>query len=340
MKQHTLKIRPLYLTLYLCLVIERIANPQGTPSNVCAQISVLADIVNLLILLLLVALFCRIQPKASCFLKKYSALQKAAAVVGTVFFCAAAGQTAATAYLFLNLSVDRRFSAVVFLSLAIGLACYAAHLGQQGIMRVGEILTALFMVAVLLIFLSNMKHADFSNLRQSDAPLVELSGTVFNGFSLPMTLAAWAMFASDKERKNPHRLQKTLTAVFATSIVFAIAGELVLGNMAAVESQPFYLLAKVGSLSVFQRLAPVHSFVFLMLLIQKLCFLVAAALQSIPWGGCVPSRLLPVVGVASFCGAFVFLSLPAGAGTFVFSIGALFVLLCGTPTEKRVQDAA
>lgn len=337
MKQMTARPNPVECTLYLCLVVDWIVRPGMPPAQVSAQITVLS------LALEAAAVFAALwvlKYWGSLASKKSSGRASAFCAFVTAFLlCLGAGQSAACTLLFLNISIDRRFSAGLFLVLLLFLALYAAGMGSRGILRAGEILFVLFIFTVLMIVASNLKNACATNLIQSSSPLRQTIITAASCWSLPLAIpAAQSILITADTPISDRKTKQVIGAAYCTAALFAIGCELVLGQMAAVESQPFYLFSKVGSLSVFRRLAPAGAFVFLLILAQKTAFLLAAAydLLSKHLPGALKEKRLPAIccGGVSLVAAFYFLSCGIGTAQLILTLGASISLLVLPVVQK------
>lgn len=273
-QQSKLSSMELFVTGYLCLVIDLIAKPGSVPIKYCAAITILASALDIAVVYFLVAGITEWKNGAKLFdLTDTSVAVKPAFFCGFLLLAVAAGDTIATTFRFLRSASDWQLSFLVFLLITLAVAVYASKLGVFSIARTAEVVLVLLIFSVVLIILSTLGRADLQNLKVSVDPAGEVLHAALRGFSVSPSLFAWFVLVSQSGPQKQGLFFRVLLAVFCSYVVFTLVGELVLGGFALGQSQPFYTLARIGNLSVFRRLDSLHSFVWALVLVQKLAVL-------------------------------------------------------------------
>lgn len=273
-QESKLSTMELFVTGYLCLVIDLIAKPGAVPIKYCAAVTILASVLDIGVVYFLIAGITDWKNGAKLFdLTDTSLSLKPAFFCGFLLLVIAAGDTVATTFRFLRSASDWQLSFLVFLALILAVGVYASKLGVFSIARTAEIVLVLLALSVLLVVLSTLGRADLQNLKISADPAGEVLHAALRGFSVSPSLFAWFVLVSQSGPQKQSLFFRVLLAVFGSYVVFTLVGELVLGGFASGQSQPFYTLARIGNLSVFRRLDSLHSFVWALVLVQKLAVL-------------------------------------------------------------------
>lgn len=160
-------------------------------------------------------------------------------------------------------------SGIIFFSMTLfAAAVYAAKSKIESVMRTGAVLAVVFAVSFAFIIISSVKKFNLSGF----------SFSAGGGYMLSAYLggAEYIMFAvlSKKAKGN----LKTASALFilcfaAVSAAAVVLTAGVLGNLAAFQAQPFFLLGAISEISIFTKFKALHSALFAFLAAFKLTLL-------------------------------------------------------------------
>lgn len=339
-KERQAPAKQLDITLYLCLVVDFLARPKRAAAQTTAQITTLAailDIVGLIIVFrLLMSHLATVKQNSITTKSSYRSLLSWIAIF---IFSVSAGEVASTAFLFLRSAMEWDIPSWLFLACLVGTAGYAAHLGICGVTRAGEVLLILLGVSVGLVLVSNVSNMTAENLSQAPLTLFSVLKTAVTNFRCPISALAWFVLSTNRSPKEcAAGFEKVFAALLVSYLIFTVGAELVLGENAAGESQPFYSMAQVGGLSVFKRLDHLHSFFWLLILVHKTVLLLCAAHFLL--GKILPAKLylfeIWICMALAYLGAFAALATTPGAWEVPMTLMTLLLLFgaAGLKGEK------
>ncbi len=185
-------------------------------------------------------------------------------------------------------------------------AAYAAYTGIEGIARAGFPIAVGFTIALLFILCSSVPNLQTENIKfpvEGGMGEIALSayGVVANTMEIPL---AYLLLPYCKEKIKRGMVGLVIGLLLLTEAVtfFIVA---VLGDFAASQTFPFYALASMSELSVFQRLDALHMGIWVFVAFLKLSLLIFSATEILrfiaPKGkntGCFRQGCLAVTAVS------------------------------------------
>lgn len=225
------------------------------------------------------------------------AVGKGAAVVDVfyfLFFAAVAGYTVANFELFITTAIYPQASHFLVVFLLILAACYGVFMGIESLSRTAIIVFAVFLISMGFIIFSLLPQMDWVNLKMPFwSGLQEGTTALFGGMmdSVGQSMELAALFFL-----MPHIIGKigkgmvAWDAMFTAQLILVsvfIVG--VLGQLGITQPFPFYTLASVAEISIFQRLDALHVSIWVLMGYIKTALFIFVSAKSL-------SHLLPERG--------------------------------------------
>lgn len=190
-------------------------------------------------------------------------------------------------------------TASVFFILTFTAVCvYAAYLGLEAVTRVNVFLFLLFFAVLAFISAAILPHADFVFLKN---PMESGAGgfwkQVLGGCFQNFEVVLWLMLARDVKGSLLKSYVGWSVLSLLTSEYLIMLITVGLGDYAASRIFPFFSLAAVSELSIFQRLDSLHITLWTFIAFVKVAVYLYLAAQSL--GHVVPARLRGASVIAS-----------------------------------------
>lgn len=162
----------------------------------------------------------------------------------------------------------------------MAVATYAAHIGIEGISRSGFLVMVGFMIAFLFILFSSIPNVEMVNVKLPvNGRFREIALSAYGVVSNTMEILLFYLllpYCKSKIKQGVFGLVISLT-VLTELITFFIVS--VLGDFAASQTFPFYALASMSELSIFQRLDALHMGIWVFVAFIKLSLLIFLATE-------------------------------------------------------------
>ncbi|MEG1641221.1 MAG: GerAB/ArcD/ProY family transporter [Ruthenibacterium sp.] len=181
-------------------------------------------------------------------------------------FCALYGAVFLFASASAFLQIQRFYTAVsdvpLSQSIVFGLlllaALFAVSNGWAAIGRTGQIVLLVFLLSILFLLLGNLAHFRITNLKfTQNLPQKTLTDCV-QLFAIPAEILLFCMPNQAKGKVKRAELQKAIMAIGGVLSLLLLCAELRLGAYGTNQTQPLYLLARMGGISVFKRTDVLH----------------------------------------------------------------------------------
>ena len=269
--------------LFCMLAIDLLIRPFSQKNNISAQAYIPASILSAIIVLLLTAPFIKKLSAPVCETLQAEWQKYFFAIPVLVLFSFSCTNTLVRTQLFFNFISDTQTVTIIPLILSFGVVFYAVYCGARTLARVFGIVLWLLAASLLILFLSTFSLMHTENLVMQPFSFFDFWTAVQNGFAFPaqIPLFLWFMVMCAHNEAR-HQYTSTFISVVILSVVLSIATELVLGVQSQVQNQTIHAMARLGNLSVFQRLDALHSAIWLLLLLVKACAFAVGAKLAVP----------------------------------------------------------
>ncbi|MEG2931360.1 MAG: GerAB/ArcD/ProY family transporter [Ruthenibacterium sp.] len=274
MRAQKLDASQIWLLYIAALVCDALVMPFGQTEKFSAWVTTWAVLLDTVLLCALIFLLWN----------GISALQAGMLWYGT----AGAALLFSAACTFLNTERFYRFCSdgalpeVAVIAVLLLVAFYACSCGLHALSRATGLLLWLLAASAALLLLANYGKLQVTNLQPAGQDGENLLRACAAYFHFPAALLLFGILPEKKE--NPLPVKKMLwglAGLAAVQIGCAIMSELVLGAGTQQHSQSMYTLARLGGLSVFQRLDPIHLCVWLLATLLKSTILLCSAAQAL-----------------------------------------------------------
>lgn len=227
-------------------------------------------------------------------------------------------------------------SPVIFIVISMAIVCIlCARHGIQGIGRAACILAVYFLISTLFINLVSLKSADLLNIRPiTEQPVASIarwaSDSLAKSNELTLFVLLLPQIRSGQKRTAAGFL--LLSLGFVESMIFFVLS--VLGDYGLIQTFPYYSLASVADISIFQRLDSLHMMLWvivafvritLMAIVCKACLQTALPKKLHGW-------IFPFILAVSYTAAILIGSRPEIIQNISSTNPALVILLsAGVP---------
>lgn len=196
-------------------------------------------------------------------------------VIYYLFIVLLASNTLAHFQFFMVNAVFTEANVWVIILPMMAVAVYAAHIGIEGISRSGFLVTIGFTIAFLFILFSSIPNVEMVNVKLPvDGRMREIALSAYMVVSNTVEVLLFYLLL-------PYCNRKIKSGVFGLVISLTVLTELVtffivsvLGDFAASQTFPFYALASLSELSIFQRLDALHMGIWVFVAFIKLSLLI------------------------------------------------------------------
>ena len=151
-------------------------------------------------------------------------------------------------------------SSMIFIILTMCIACFfAARMGLEGLARAGGIIFVFFLISTALIISGTVGSVDLTNLHPAlQSPV---ASAVRAGFASVSRAAEMYLLILLFPKIKGNRVKCSIGLVLMTLVFNAVTAFLaitVLGEFGNTQTYPYYTLASISDLSIFQRLDALH----------------------------------------------------------------------------------
>lgn len=148
---------------------------------------------------------------------------------------------------------------------------YIASNKIQGLARMSGLVFVAFVISFLFIIIASFDKIQLLNIKPSiESPAIDFFGTILDGIGKNMELISLLLILPYLNTSPKKTIFRYLILVLVTVEILAFLNVSVLGDFAQKQLFPFYSVATISEMSIFQRLDSIHMAIWVTLSVIKI----------------------------------------------------------------------